>query len=281
MKRLIVNADDFGLHDAVNAGIIQAHQQGMVTSASLMAGGEAFEAAVRLALGNPQLGVGVHLTLVAASPVLPPQQIPSLVDGQGGFWPSYPVFLARYLQGKICRNEVAQELSAQIGKIRQAGIQPTHLDSHQHLHVLPGLTGRILDLAKRFSVPAVRIPAEPLLFFAGGNRSWGRIFGRSGLTLLARRFGGKARAAGLSAPQHFFGMLDGGGLTEPVLRDILRRLPPGSSEIMTHPAVAAASLAGKYSWGYQWEAELQALTSQSLRDMLKQQKIQLINYREL
>ena len=173
MKRLIVNADDFGLHAAVNHGIRDAYSGGIVTSTSLMAVGAAFDEAVAIARDCPELGVGVHLTLVGARPVA--SAVASLVDGKGDFCASYPVFLRRYLQGTIRRDEVARELAAQIEKVTQAGIRPTHLDSHQHLHVVPGISAIVLDLARRFAIPAVRIPAEPLGFFGGLSPSVGRV----------------------------------------------------------------------------------------------------------
>ena len=281
MKRLIVNADDFGLHAVVNAGIREAHSRGIVTSTSLMAGGAAFDEAVAIARECPELGVGVHLTLVGALPVAPAAEIASLVDGQGRFRPSYPVFLLRYLRGEVRRAEVERELAAQIEKVVRAGIRPTHLDSHQHLHVVPGISAIVLDLARRFGIPALRIPAEPLTFFGGLSCSPGRVAGRSGLTVLAGLCRWRARAAGLKSPDHFFGMLAGGQLTEQPLHNILRRLPDGASEIMCHPGLQDETLAAEYSWGYHWRGELAALCAPATRQILREQAIELISFREL
>ena len=279
MKRLIVNADDFGLHASVNRGIRDAHSGGIVTSTSLMAGGAAFDEARAIARDCPELGVGVHLTLVGARPVA--SAVVSLVDGEGNFCASYPVFLRRYLQGSIKRAEVEQELTAQIEKVTQAGIRPTHLDSHQHLHVVPGITGMVLDLARRFAIAAVRIPAEPLGFFGGMSPSVGRVVGRSGLTVLAGLFRRRALAAGLKAPDHFFGMLAGGQLNETALQNILQRLPAGTSEIMCHPGRPDAALARQYSWGYHWGDELAALCAPRARRILQENGVRLISFREL
>lgn len=281
MRRLIVNADDFGLHAAVNRGILAAHTEGIVSSTSLMAGGAALDDAVRIAKQCPQLGVGVHLTLVGARPVLPVAEVSSLLDESGAFYGSYPLFIKRFLRGKIRLAEVERELAAQIDRIRMAGIQPSHLDSHQHLHVLPGIGGIVLDLARRFSIRAIRIPAEPVAFIGATPATVGRLAGRGGLTMLANLFRQHAAAAGIRTSDHFFGMLAGGQLTEPAILAILRRLPPGDSELMTHPGFADESLADAFRWDYQWDAERQALTAPAVRALLAERQIRLISFREL
>ena len=281
MRRLIVNADDFGLHAAVNRGILTAHTEGIVSSTSLMAGGAAFDDAVRIARHCPQLGVGVHLTLVGARPVLPVAEVSSLLDESGAFYGSYPLFIKRFLRGKIRLAEVERELAAQIDRVRMAGIQPSHLDSHQHLHVLPGIGGLVLDLARRFSIRAIRIPAEPVAFIGATPATVGRLVGRGGLTMLANLFRQHAAAAGIRTSGHFYGMLAGGQLTEPAILAILRRLPPGDSELMTHPGFADESLADAFRWDYQWDAERQALTAPAVRALLAERQIRLISFREL
>ena len=281
MRRLIVNADDFGLHAAVNRGILTAHTEGIVSSTSLMAGGAALDDAVRIAKQCPQLGVGVHLTLVGASPLLPVAEVSSLLDEAGDFYGSYPLFIKRFLRGKIRLAEVERELAAQIDRVRMAGIQPSHLDSHQHLHVLPGIGGLVLDLARRFSIRAIRIPAEPVAFIGATPATVGRLAGRGGLTMLANLFRQQAAAAGIRTSDHFYGMLAGGQLTEPAILAILRRLPPGDSELMTHPGFADESLADAFRWDYQWDAERQALTAPAVRALLAERQIRLISFREL
>ena len=247
----------------------------------MFAGGAAFDDAVRIARHCPQLGVGVHLTLVGARPVLPVAEVSSLLDEAGDFYGSYPLFIKRFLRGKIRLAEVERELAAQIDRVRMAGIQPSHLDSHQHLHVLPGIGGLVLDLARRFSIRAIRIPAEPVAFIGATPATVGRLAGRGGLTMLANLFRQHAAAAGIRTSDHFFGMLAGGQLTEPALLAILRRLPPGDSELMTHPGFADESLADAFRWDYQWDAERQALTAPAVRALLAERQIRLISFREL
>jgi chitin disaccharide deacetylase len=162
-----------------------------------------------------------------------------------------------------------------------AGVAPTHLDSHQHLHVVPGISAIVLRLARRFSIRAARVPAEPLAFFGGMSPSPGRVAGRSGLTLLARVFRRQAVAAGIAATGNFFGMLAGGQMSESKLVAILRGLPEGDSEIMVHPGERDAALAASYPWGYRWDEELGALCAAGTQAAVQEQQVQLISYREL
>jgi predicted glycoside hydrolase/deacetylase ChbG (UPF0249 family) len=163
IKRLIVNADDFGLHESINAGIIQAYRDGCVTSATLIAGGAAFDQAVNLARQCPDLGVGVHLTLVGLHPVAH-SDVHSLLTGDGSFWPDYFTFTRQYLKGRIKPEHIETELRCQLQKVVGNGIKITHLDSHQHLHVLPGFPRIIVKLAREFGIERIRIPAEPVSF---------------------------------------------------------------------------------------------------------------------
>ena len=139
----------------------------------------------------------------------------------------------------------------------------------------------MLDLARRFSIRAIRIPAEPVAFIGATPATVGRLAGRGGLTMLANLFRQQAAAAGIRTSDHFYGMLAGGQLTEPAILAILRRLPPGDSELMTHPGFADESLADAFRWDYQWDAERQALTAPAVRALLAERQIRLISFREL
>ncbi len=281
MKRLIINADDFGLHPLVNKAIIEAHERGCVTSTSLMPTGAAFEDAVTLAAGQPRLGIGIHLTLVGERPVSPPALIPSLVDGEGRLPAQYPAFLARFLLGRISLTEVRSELTAQMAKVAATGLVISHIDSHQHLHVLPGIDDIIFELAAAYKIKAVRIPAEPPLFIGGYPFSLGRFLGRLGLTILASRAGRRARQRGLTTPDHFYGMLAGGNLRQEYLLNIIDSLPAGDSEIMTHPGADDAVLGAGFDWRYAWQGELASLISPAVRQRLADSGIELITFWEL
>ncbi|WP_425060732.1 Chitooligosaccharide deacetylase ChbG [Sporomusa carbonis] len=278
MKRLIVNADDFGLHENINYGIIKGHTKGCITSTSLMAGGKAFEHALSLAEAQPELGIGVHLTLVGAYPVTDPGRIPTLVDGEGLLCRDYPAFLKKFCFGKIRLEDIRQELAAQVKAVLAAGVTITHLDSHQHMHIVPGIIDVVLDIAKEFTIRAMRIPAEPLAFFGGFKPSAGRVIGRSGLTILARLAGRKARQAGLAVPDHFFGMLAGGSMEERLLLTVMDCLPPGSTEIMIHPGLDDAILNAYFGWNYNWQTELAAVTSSQVAEKLAKGNIELCSF---
>ncbi|MEN6564692.1 MAG: ChbG/HpnK family deacetylase [Veillonellales bacterium] len=281
MKQLIINADDFGLHEAVNRGIIAGYTQGCITSTSLIPGGQAFEQAVSLAKQNPGLGVGVHLTLVADRPVTDPGQIPSLVDSEGRFIEKYPQFILCYLLGKVCDAEIRLELFAQVRKAAAAGIPITHLDSHQHLHVLPGILRIVIDLAKEFNIRAIRIPDESYFFLGGYPFTAFRLIGRSGLTFLARMARKKIIRQGIAAPDHFYGMLAGGNMREEYLQNIIAQLPNETSEIMMHPGYDNNILRQAYSWNYRWQEELAAVKSLQTKQRLEEKRVNLISFKEL
>jgi hopanoid biosynthesis associated protein HpnK len=281
VKRLIINADDFGLHPAVNSAVIKGHVSGCITSTSLMPCAAAFQEAVCLACENPSLGVGIHLTLVGERPVADPARVPSLVDAEGRFRTQYPQFLAQFLQGRVNLAQVRHELTAQLNKAIASGVKITHIDSHQHLHVLPGIIDIVLDIAAEYGVKALRIPAEPLTFTGGYPSAVGRILGRTGLTSLATMAKRKARRRGFKFPDHFYGMLAGGNMREEYLLNIINQLPPGSSEIMVHPGSDDTLLRATYGWPSNWQKELAAVTSTRVLAVLSEQQIEMISFKEL
>ncbi|MBC8015172.1 MAG: ChbG/HpnK family deacetylase [Sporomusaceae bacterium] len=281
MKYLIINADDFGLDETVNIGIIHGHTSGFITSASIMPSGRAFTHGIALALANPQLGIGVHLTLVGEKPVCDPRKIPSLVNENGYLPLQYPQFLRRYLLGHIQLRDISRELTAQVQKVVDMGIHITHLDSHQHLHIMPGIINVTLDIAQKFGIKAVRIPAESYFFTGGFTCSPTRFVARAGLTCLARIAARKVSRNKLVMPEHFFGMLAGGNLREEFLLSIIDALPDGISEIMMHPGSNNEVLNNIYNWNYHGQEELAAVTSGKVRKRLADHNIYLISFRDL
>lgn len=280
-KFLIINADDLGLHPYINQAIINAHQKGAVTSTTLIASGSAFDEAIQIALHAPNLSVGAHLTLVGGlPPVAAANLIPSLLTSGGVFRDNHITFICDWLQGKINQNEIFIEWSAQIEKIQATGISVSHLDSHQHLHVLPGLSELVLKVAKKYSISAVRIPKEPFSFFATGPLAPMRILARDGLTLCAHKAFNHWHSS-LSSPEHFFGMLAGGQMTLERWKKLIPLLPEGSSEVMVHPGANNLELGSSFSWHYQWQEELAALQSEELQEWLTRYSVRLINYRNL
>jgi len=281
MKKLIINADDFGLHRDINTGIIIGYQTGCITSTSIMPTAGAFEHAVDLASAHSGLGIGVHLTLVGEKPVCDPSTVPSLVGEQGEFSPQYPQFLLKFISGQVRLREIRQEMEDQVRKVANMGINITHLDSHQHLHIMPGIIDIVIDIAKQFGIKALRIPAEPYFFAGGYPFTLPRMMGRSGLTTLARLARKKAKRYGLVTPDYFFGMLAGGNMTEKYLLTIIDQLPNGVSEIMIHPGSDDTILKEQFNWNYNWQAELAAVTSKNVLRRLAEMKIQSISFGEL
>ena len=282
MKQLIVNADDFGLHPLINAGIIKGHQEGFITSTSLMPSAPCWQEAVRLAKENPRLGIGVHLTLVGGVPsVLPKEQVSSLLDDDGLFLPDYVAFAKRYYSGVVKKAELEAELRAQFERALSCGVNITHIDSHQHTHVLPGINSLVLKLSNEYNIIRVRIPKEGYLFTGGFQTGVGRLIGRSGLSFCADMAALRADSLGLRHPQHFYGMLAGGHLNAQLIANILRQLPEGVSEIMTHPGLDSAALGKAFSWQYHWREELDAYLDAGNKALLKEMAIEPVSFTAL
>lgn len=281
MNRLIINADDFGIHTEVNHAVINAHKKGILTSTSLLASGPAFEEAVELAKGCPKLGIGIHLCLVGGLPVVSDiQEVSTLVDKNGFLPESYVEFIKKAYEGKIDYGQVYQELDAQIAKILSANLPITHVDSHQHLHVLPPVWKIVQSLMKKYRLHRLRIPGEAYTFKLF-NASPMRIMGRNGLTWLSRKALRDVHRSAYTTTDYFWGMVDGGNMNENNLAYIIKQLPFGIHEIMMHPGANTSTLAKTFSWGYHWEDEYQALVSEKIFNLLKDRQIKLINYGDL
>lgn len=281
MKRLIINADDFGIHPLVNEGIIEGHVHGVLTSTTLLASGMAFDDAVRKVKAVPTLGVGVHLCLVGAlPPVSPVHEVSSLVDAEGLFYPSYGPVIKRAYEGKVQYEEVYEEWDRQIGKVVATGIPITHVDSHQHLHILPPFWKITVALMKKYKIYKVRIPRESYGFKTILANPF-RTAGRTGLTFLAKKAAQDIVPCGLTTTQHFWGMIDGGHMNGQNLSYVLAQLGRGSHEIMMHPGRNTKELRAYFSFAYNWEEEYKALVSPAIKDKIKERKIELIHYGQL
>lgn len=278
--RLVVNADDFGLCRQVNSGILQAHQEGIVTSTSLMAVGKAFAHAIDCCRSVPTLDVGVHLTVVAARPLL--SNCSSLTETDGNFADGAGTFTRRWLRGAIRHADLRAEWAAQIERILDEGIRLTHLDSHQHLHILPGLTEICQQLAIRFHIPFLRVPAENLWRLAAPSiHGCKRMAGAAvlgGCWLLGRMV---APQQPLTRPLRFLGFHDGGRLDQQRLLRLLRSLKPGHGyELMCHPGHPPDD-PDIQGWGYHHATELQALTDPLVLAEIKCRDIRLCSFADL
>lgn len=275
--RLIVHADDFGLSEAVNTGIADACRRGILRSTSLIAPGLAFDHAVALARQTPGLDLGIHLTLIEEQPLAAPETIPSLVNAQGRFLDHATSFTRRYLQGKVRLDEIRHELSLQIEKVLDTGLPISHLDSHQHTHMLPGMWHLVCSLAEKYRIGALRIPRERPRWYMLRSDRRKRI-----LPLLAlNTFCHLARPKRIPSTDHFAGFFFGGAVTRENLATLIRHLPPsGTVELMCHPG--HADPACRYThWQYSWAEELQALTDPGIERLLGERGIQLIGWHQL
>ncbi len=288
MKQLVVNADDLGLAEGVNRGIFEAHRRGIVTSATLMANGQAFDSAVALALDAPRLGVGIHLNLTEGRPVSGLSAVPSLVDKAGCFSGGPIGFAQIILSRKLRLAQVEREFAAQIEKVRAVGIAATHLDSHKHVHMLPGIFPIVVRLARQFSIPAVRWAVEQSMGLSalvrgnGGFRILSQYVKAQGLTLVAVGSKQRLQQAGLACPAHFYGITQTGCLDQAELEAILRNLPEGTSELMCHPGYTDRALQQTHPWlAEQRERELEALTCPEMAKLIATLGIELIHYGQL
>lgn len=274
-KYLVVTADDFGLRSHINNGVIKAVCRGIVRNVSLMANGAAFNEAVKLLKIAPDISVGVHLSLVGGNPVLPQSEVASIVQKDGSFFHDFSAFAKYYLQGKFNATEIFNELESQIIRIEEAGIFITHIDSHQHIHCLPGLFDQIQLLAYKHNIRYIRIPEEPFMF-RSLFRHPRRVLKQQILACLARNNRRKLSNL-LFSVDHFRGFLYGGGLTKSRLIEILFNLRNGVTELMCHPGYQFDGAFPVFE-NYSWETELKALTDPEIMEFINKEEIVLSDF---
>lgn len=269
-RRLIVNADDFGFSRDVNRGIMEARQGGILTAATLMANGAAFDDAVALSRANPSLDVGCHLVLVSGPSVAHPgRNLPARVSG----------LLAALARGRI---DPEAEMDAQIRRILAAGIRPTHLDTHKHTHLLPPVLEAVARLARRHSIPWVRRPFDSATAAASIGAPWKTRLINRGLRMLRGRFDRVLAQYRARATDHFAGFQLTGRYDAVQLAALIRELPPGVTEFMCHPGRCTDELRGAATrLKESREAELAALTSGAARQALYESGVELISFRDL
>jgi len=287
VKNLIVNADDLGWTEGVNRGIVEAFRNGIVTSASLLANGAAFAGGVEAARSAPDLGVGVHLNLSDGPPVANPETVASLLNDKGEFAGGPESLLMKLARRRLLPREVEREWDAQIKKVRDAGIEPTHLDGHKHVHMLPGLFEIALRLAKRHGIGAIRVSLEASSLRAalssGEKQNAGVVIKQGvqarGLKLLARDAREQAERAGISTADYFCGIAQTGELTLEGVMQLLKNLPEGTTELMVHPGYSDDALR-KTATRLQEsrQSELAILTDTGIRNLVASQGIRLIDY---
>jgi predicted glycoside hydrolase/deacetylase ChbG (UPF0249 family) len=294
MRRLIVNADDFGLTPGVNRAITEAYQYGVVTSATLMANSRAFDGAVRqareLAGHNAPLSVGCHVVLLDGEPLSPPEQIPSLLaagNGHPRFRRQLNSFAVAALRGQLVPAEVEAEATVQMQRIQNSGIALSHFDAHKHAHMFPSVLRPLLRAARSCGVPAVRNPFGrlfplPLRKIVGNTKLWKRFAEMSVLRSLAAGFRREVANHGLRTPDGSFGILLTGILTVELFAEIASSIPEGTWEFVCHPGYNDADLDQVRTRlrASRWQ-ELQVLTSAEARNALAQRSVELISYHQL
>ena len=243
LRYIIINADDFGRHAEINRAVEEGLVHGCLRSATVMPGGAAFAGAIDIARRHEELGLGVHFTLVDGHPILPPEEIPSLVGSEGDFLPDHTALLKRYLKGGVNLEEVRRELAAQLQKIEATGIPISHVDSHQHMHTLPGIIDIVLDLARLAAC--------------------------------------KAHRRGLLTPDNFAGIVAGEAVSEGELLHLIAHLPQGTTEVMMHPGMKNDVLQEDSGWQHDFEAELAAILSPRVGEALRKAEVEPVNFRHL
>jgi predicted glycoside hydrolase/deacetylase ChbG (UPF0249 family) len=305
VRRLIVNADDFGLTAGVNRGIIEAHNSGVVSSTTLMANSRAFEDAVSAARATPNLSIGCHVVLVDGTPVSPPDAVDTLRAIRSAepnqFFSSLSAFAARAMLGGFDRDQLVAEVVAQIKKLQAAGIQVTHLDTHKHAHIFPEILVALLRAARICGVRAIRNPIVPVKaissrLFKDKRELWKRYGQVRVLHTFSRQFLQRTKRAGLLTPDGVVGVIETGTREDPesgsesadgksgyssLLRATLASLPEGTWELVCHPGYSDDDLrAAGTRLVASRDEERRLLTSASLRQFLDEQKIRVIGYRE-
>jgi hopanoid biosynthesis associated protein HpnK len=287
VRRLIVNADDFGLTRGVNRAIVEASSDGIVTSSTLMANGQAFEDAIAHAKSASRLSVGCHVVLVDGSPVLGGRQSSTLSDKKardGRFYEGLGAFALRAVSGTVHAEEIEAEVTAQIRKLQSAGLVVSHLDTHKHTHILPQVLRPLLRAARTCGVPAVRNPFGPVRFsiLAKYPSLWKRYSQLTVLNRLAGRFRDSVADAGMLTTDGTVGIVSTGAMDDYLFASIVESLPEGTWEFVCHPGYNDNELDSIQTRLRESRVlELQLLTSPKTRELLAQSGVQLISYRDL
>ncbi len=294
MRRLIVNADDFGVTRGVNRAIVEANQHGIVTSATMMAGARGFEDAAAqaqlLASTGARFSVGCHIVLVDGIPLSPPARISSLVEGGNGvarFRETLNEFATAAFTGKISPEEIRAEATLQIRRIRQAGVALAHLDTHKHVHMFPAVLRPLLRAAQECGIPAVRNPfgrghCLPLTHLAADFKLAKRFAQMSVLRSFAPAFRREVARHGLRTTDGALGVLVTGMLDVDLFVEIVSNIPEGTWEFVCHPGYNDSDLDQiRTRLRASRQQELEVLTSPAARQALERRGVELISYNEL
>lgn len=267
----MVNADDFGRSRSINEAVIRAHREGILTTASLMVGGDAVDEAVDLARANPGLGVGLHLTLVCGRSVLAPERIPGLVDPAGEFSGNAPWAGFRYWAVGGLREQLRDEVAAQFERFRATGLVLDHVNGHLHLHLHPVVFDVLAEHAREWGIGRMRLTRDSLAISRRTSRGrWGyRLSHALAFGLLSRRAAPVLQGLGVRHTDAVFGLLQDGRVDEPYVLGLLPLLPAGDVELYSHPSMD------------RFRAEFEALVSPRVRERVRELGLELVRYQDL
>lgn len=273
-KQVIINADDFGLSPGINSAVIQAHREGVLTSASLMVAGEAFKEAVELARATPTLAVGLHLVVSDGQAVLPRKDIPHLVDGNGRFR-GIPLQVGLlYGFSRTAQAELRREMAAQFERFTATGLPLSHVDGHQHLHIHPMVFNRLLPLAEYFGAQGLRLPVDRLgqALRYDHRQAMVKITWAITLGLVCRWCRSRLRDHSLSVPQQVYGLMQTGQMHKDYVVKVLRQLRKPTTELFFHPSTTMQNPFGPNP------GDLETLLSPDMRQVIEEQGLQLATY---
>lgn len=266
-KYLIVTADDLGLTKSINEGILKACKEGIVTAVSVIPTGEGIKDALAAIKDLPFNDVGAHLSLSETKPILPSSR----------FYKTHNEFFFSLLLGRINLNDVSAELNAQIEILKKAGRRITHINSHEHVHMIPQVLDIFVRLAKEYGISAIRFPR-------GDRPPKGMSLKENYRSFILNYFTGRIednlKKAGLIYTDYFMGLLDAGQLNIDKVKNIITGLKEGVTEIVTHPGFLSPEVLGHYKWHMGCETELFALTDKRIKNFIKENSIKLISYEE-
>lgn len=271
IRRLIVNADDFGRSSSINEAVVRAHRDGILTTASLMVNEAPCAEAVELARQNPELGVGLHLTLLMGHSALAPGEIPGLVNASGEFL-NDPVKVGfKYFFQRGLREQLRKEIHAQFARFRATGLPLDHLNGHLHLHLHPTVFSILMEDAQTLGIERIRLTRDPFwvdVSMAPGQRLY-RVTHAVIYSILSRRARAPLQKRNIRHTHRVFGLLQNARVDETYVLKLLPVLPPGHSELYSHPSLD------------NFKHEFDALVSPRVKEQIKRLGIQLIRYRDL
>lgn len=270
-RRLIVNADDFGRSASINEAVVRAHREGILTTASLMVNEASCDEAVALAKENPRLGVGLHVSLLFGRSALSPEQIPGLVNARGEFSESPVASGMKFFFRRELRAQIETEVAAQFERFRATGLKCDHVNGHLHMHLHPVVFEILMRRAMEWNITHVRLTCDP--FWLNAKLVGGAWFYRASHALIYRLLSRRSRRAlaerGIKFTQHVFGLLQNARVDEAYVKRLLPEIPAGDSELYSHPSLT------------DFRHEFDALVSPAVKQIVREENIELIRYQDL